>query len=214
MALFASIVGIALVDSLNPSLFIAQFYLLTTPRPVPRILSYIAGLLLVNFLGGVLILTGARAVIGEFFASIDPTVALVGQLMIGAALVGFGLWFQAKPAELGEAKKPRSLQPIHTFVLGMGVMINELTTALPYFVAIERIASAGLPAVQNVLVLVVYNFVFALPLFGFLGLFLAYRERFAVMIERVRAWLAVWTPRVVKWGALGLGLFLVVDGVF
>ncbi|HEU4324350.1 MAG TPA: hypothetical protein VFS21_14450 [Roseiflexaceae bacterium] len=60
LALLATIGGIALLDSLNPSLFLAQFYLLTTARPVPRILSYIGGVVAANFLGGLLFLLPDR----------------------------------------------------------------------------------------------------------------------------------------------------------
>jgi cytochrome c biogenesis protein CcdA len=211
LPLIASIIGIALVDSLNPSLFIAQFYLLTTPRPTTRILSYIAGLLLVNYVGGLLILGGLRTVISEFVSGISPGTLLGGQIVLGLAILAFGLWFKAKPAELGEAQKPRSLQPIHTFVLGMGVMVNELTTALPYFVGLERIAAAQMPLLLNLLALLVYNLIFALPLFGFLALYLRLRDRFNAQIARITAWVGVWAPRFIKWASILFGLFLLVN---
>jgi len=64
IGLLAALVGIAVVDSLNPSLFMGQFFLLTQPRPVPRSLQYIAGILTVNGMGGLLILAGIRASTG------------------------------------------------------------------------------------------------------------------------------------------------------
>lgn len=211
-ALLLSLLGISIVDSLNPTLFVAQFYLLTTPRPVPRILSYIAGVLVVNFSGGLLILGGLRRFATTILSGISPTVLHSVQFLLGLGLVLFGLWFSARPAE-SEAKQPRSLHPLHTFVLGMVVMLNELTTALPYFIAIERIAQAGLDLFGNLLALLLYNAVFALPLFTFLVLLIFFRQRFAAQIGRVTRAVQVWTPRVVKYGSLALGGFLALNGV-
>jgi cytochrome c biogenesis protein CcdA len=209
-ALLLAIGGIALLDSLNPSLFVAQFFLLTTPRPVPRILSYIAGVVAVNFLGG-LLLIGARAVIVSLLAQLSPGVLYGAGLALGIGLLALGFWMPLTPQAMEPARQPRSLHPGHTFLLGAAVMINELTTALPYFVAIERLASAGVAGLEAVVVLVLYNLIFALPLFAFLGLFVAYGARFAAQTERISAAIARWAPRVIKYGSLALGAFLAAD---
>lgn len=210
-ALLLAIGGIALLDSLNPSLFVAQFYLLTTLRPVPRILSYIGGVLAVNFIGGLVFLAGAQALIVNATAGLSPSWLYAGGLALGMALLVFGLWLPLKPTTNEPARQPRSLHPFHTFLLGAAVMVNELTTALPYFVAIERIASSGVAMGTAVALLVLYNLVFALPLFGFLGLFMSYGARFAAQTERISAAIARWAPRVFKYGSLALGAFFVID---
>jgi cytochrome c biogenesis protein CcdA len=210
-ALLLAISGIALLDSLNPSLFVAQFYLLTTLRPVPRILSYIGGVLAVNFIGGLVFLAGAQALIVNFIAGLRPSWLYGGGLALGIALLVFGLWLPLAPPANEEARQPHSLHPFHTFLLGAAVMVNELTTALPYFVAIERIASSGVEMGTAVALLVLYNLVFALPLFGFLGLFMSYGSRFAAQTERISAAIARWTPWVIKVGSLALGGFLALD---
>ena len=173
-------------------LFIAQFYLLTTPRPVGRILSYIAGVLVVNFGGGLLILGGVRVLIAEALSSIEGSTSNYLQLVLGIAVLAFGLWYKATPQIPAETKKPRSNNLIHAFALGMVVMVNELTTALPYFVAIEQIAQAKLTTILNILSLIGYNVVFSLPLFAFLGLFLFFQQRFTLYIERINAWMQIW----------------------
>lgn len=211
-ALLLPLVGIAMLDSLNPSLFVAQFYLLTTPRPVPRILSYIAGILAVNLGGGLLILGGMRRFVADLLALASPDLLHGLLFALGVGLIVFGLRSGAT-ADESQAKQPRSLHPAHTFVLGMVVMLNELTTALPYFVAIERIAQAGLDHVGNFLALLLYNAVFALPLVAFLVLLVVFRQRFADQLGRVTRWVRVWTPRVVKYGALACGAALVLNAV-
>jgi cytochrome c biogenesis protein CcdA len=209
--LLASLVGIAFFDSLNPSLFVAQFYLLTTLRPVPRILSYIAGVLTVNFWGGVLLAAGLGAVFTAWFNTIPPSVIYSGIVILGVGLVGFGLWSRLEPAE-PTLHKPRSLGLLHTYLLGVVVMLNELTTALPYFVAIERVVQAELSTLHSLLVLALYNLVFGLPLFVFVVLFVIYGRRFTSQLAGISGWLQRWLPRLIKIGALLLGGVLVVEG--
>lgn len=204
-ALLVSLIGIAVVDSLNPTLFIAQLYLLTTPQPIPRLLSYIAGVMLVNVSGGVVLLAGVQTVIVNFLSNIDVDAQHIGQLVLGLAIFGFGLWLKPTMPRNDEVKKPRSLHPRHTFVLGMVVMLNEITTALPYFVAIERIVQAQLGAIGNSLALIIYNAVFSAPLLAFVALFVAYRQRFAAQLARITHAIQHWTPRFIKYGSLVFG---------
>ncbi|GAB4547258.1 MAG: hypothetical protein OHK0023_08330 [Anaerolineae bacterium] len=210
LELMALLVGIAALDSLNPSLFIVQFYLLTTPKPIPRLLSYIAGILSVNFIGGLLILGGLGTVIGDFVSSLSPSVSVVMQLALGMVILLFGLWLRADTAASasGEVKKPRSLRLIHTYLLGAVVMFNEITTALPYFVAIERIVAAGLSPWPSVIALILYNAVFSAPLFGFIAIFALYRDRFAGILSRLTRWIQVWMPRLIKYGTILFGMVL------
>lgn len=210
--LLAALIGIAVLDSLNPSLFFAQFYLFTTPNPVPRILTYLAGVMAVMVVGGILLVAGVGAVIGEVVRSISPQTGIMLQLGLGVVLVIFGIRSQAQPQnDAGEVKKPRSLTLWASFLFGIVVMGNELTTALPYFVAIERISSAGMDWGGNLIALGIYNFIFALPLLIFVALFVKLRGRFTAQLDRISAWVQHWTPRIVKYGALILGIVLVLN---
>lgn len=212
--LFLTLIGIAALDSLNPSLFLAQFYLLTTQRPVPRILSYITGVVLVNFLGGLLFLGGVWSFLRAWFTGLDTTVLAVAELLLGLGLLGFGMWMRAKPTAAGEAKKPHSLSPFHTFLLGAVVMLNELTTALPYLVAIERIAQAELSTWGALGALLLYNLVFALPLLAFLVLLVVLGKRFTSQLDRINQGISVWMPRVLKYAAIIFGVALTIDAGF
>ena len=140
IALLLSLIGIAALDSLNPTRFVAQFSLPATPRPAPRILAYIAGVLAVNVAGGALILGGLGTAITRALDALSGTLLHGLQLALGLACLIFGLWYRARAAAMGEARKPRSLRPIHAFALGAAVMLNEIT-ALPYFIAIESSGS-------------------------------------------------------------------------
>lgn len=214
MTLIATLIGIAILDSLNPSLFIAQFYLFTTTHPAPRIASYIAGVLTANFVGGLLLLTGVGTLLANLVREIPLTWAIVLQLGLGFALLAAGLWYRAVPQEKIEVShKPRSGGLLGAFAFGIVVMGNELTTALPYFVAIERIVEAQLSAVSSLLALGLYNLIFAIPLIAFLFLFIRYRQRFTTQLERINAWMRMWTPRIVKGTMLLVGFGLAVNAL-
>lgn len=215
LTLVASVFGIAVVDSLNPFLFITQLYLLTTPKPAPRILAYIAGVMVVNFIGGLLVVAGLRTLITEFLSAInlDERLVLGLQLLVGIILVVIAWRTDTKQVTALEGRKPRSLQPIHAFVLGMLVMVNELTTALPYLIAIERIAQANMSTLLTVIYLAFYNLIFSLPLLGFLGLFIYYRERFAIQIKRISTGIQTWIPRLMKPLLFILGALAIVHAV-
>lgn len=211
-SLVASLMGIAAVDAFNPSLFVTQFFLLTTPKPTVRILAYIAGVLVVYYGGGLLVLTGLRTFIVAFFESLSPTVIYGFQGILGVACVIFALRLKME-LQFEDARKPRSLLPIHTFVLGMIVMGNELSTAMPYVVAIEQIAHARLTLIETLFVLGLYNLIFSLPLFVFLALFLCYRVRFGAWLEPINRWLQRWIPRIVKVATLSFGLILILNAL-
>jgi cytochrome c biogenesis protein CcdA len=211
MVLLASLLGLALVDSLNPSLFAAQVYLMTTPRPVARIAAFLAGVMIIMLGGGTLLLIGAQHTITRFINMISEDTLVIIQILIGLALFGFGGWYRGAPATIGDGRKPRSLRLHHAFALGVAIMLNEITTALPYFVAIERIAQSQLDAIANALALLLYNAIFSAPLLLFLLGFMRYRQRFAAQIERVSHAIQRWMPRLVKYGALLLGVIVAID---
>jgi cytochrome c biogenesis protein CcdA len=213
-ALVAFLIGLAVFDSLNPSLFVALFYLLATTRPVLRILSYIAGVLVVNFFGGLLLFFGVWETIGRLLDNLGNEVLFGVQLLAGMALVLFGFVFKATSDSAQDVtKKLRSISPVHTFLLGMAVMLNEITTALPYFAAIERIIRAQMDTIGNLLALAGYNVVFSLPLFGFLALYVAYGQRFTSEINRLTQPVIIWTLRIIKYGSIVLGIPLVLDAI-
>jgi cytochrome c biogenesis protein CcdA len=211
-AILAPVLGLALLDSLNPTLFVAQLYLMTTTRPLARLLSYVGGVLTANFAAGLLVLGGLRSVIANFFDELSPVAVNGGLLALGLALVVYGLTMKVKRDEQQVARTPKSLHPFQTYLLGLVVMANEATTALPYFVAIERMVRAGLDALGNLFVLSLYNLVFIAPLLLFVALFVAYRDRFTQQLERFNRGVARWLPRITKWLLLVAGVALLIYG--
>lgn len=213
-ALFFSIIGLALLDSLNPSLFVTQFYLLTTERPLPRILSYIAGVIVINLGAGLLVLAGFQVVFAELISQISSSLWWTLELLVGIGLIVVGLWMRRKKTTSAAVQQPRSLRPIHTFLLGMAITLQEVTTAAPYLVAIERISQAELPTLNNLLMLVVYNAIYVAPLLAVVGTFLTAGTPLLHRLDGINHAINRWLPRLVTYLCLLLGSVLTIDAMF
>jgi len=209
--LFGTLIGIAAVDALNPSLFIVQLLLLATAKPALRVMTFILGILVVNFCAGLLLLAGVCAVLTDFLASLSPNVIFGAQAVLGGALLAFGLWL--KPDAATHMIRSLPLKPGLTFVLGMGVMLDEMTTALPLVFAAERLAQARLTLPGNILALLLYQFVFSLPLLGFLAGALLFRGQFTASYERSVRAISVWVPRLSKYALLLIGVALLFNAL-
>lgn len=169
-------------------------------------------MVLTNFIGGLLLLGGVRGWVSAWISGLSTETLLAAQLGLGVLFLGFGLLYRPD-AQGGAVRKPRSPHLFHAFALGALVMINELTTALPYFVAVERIAHAEMVPGWNLLALVIYNVVFSLPLFGFMAAYIALRERFASYVEKISSSIQLWLPRILRGASLVVGIGLVANSL-
>jgi cytochrome c biogenesis protein CcdA len=212
-ALILGMLGLALVDSVNPSLFVTQFYLLTTERPLPRMASYIAGVLLVNLAAGLVVLMGIQFFLVDLFAQITPRVWRSLELLAGLVLVGVGLAVRGRKGTERSARLPRSLHPLHTFLLGAVITMQEVVTAAPYLIAIERIAQAQLSLLENLLLLALYNAIYIAPLLIVIGVFVASGTRMLDRLARINRAISIWLPRLFGYVCLLAGAALTIDAL-
>lgn len=164
--LLGGLVLLALVDSLNPFSIAGLLYLLLTPRPLPRAAAYLAGTVLVYFLGGVTLFVGLDALP---LAELRPS-GRAGHLVlggVGAALLGAGLWLERSRSKAATA--PRSLHPGVVGLFGAVSTLSDLPTAVPYLVAVERLTAASVGLGSALLALAGYVLVYVAPLLALLG---------------------------------------------
>ncbi|MCC7208212.1 MAG: GAP family protein [Anaerolineae bacterium] len=213
LTLLAPLIGIALVDSFNPTIIAIQVLLLAAARPVARTLAYLAGVFTLNTAAGFLIVAGLGAVIQDLFANPGPVDYLI-QLVLGVVLVAIGLIFRFQSDEQETRRLPGWLTgPVGAFMLGGIAILGELPTALPYLAGIEQITRARLDTAGNLLALGLYNFIYCLPLVGILALFLAVRQRVAPIFARINAWMKRLGPPITRIFLVGLGALLVLDAL-
>lgn len=211
MTLLSYLVAIAAIDSLNPTATAFQVYLLTTPKPVARSIAFIAGIFLTYWIVDLLATLGFAKLISLVFTSHRQWVYAV-QSILSVALLYTGCTLKSSSNSNQLIKnKPRSLQPIHTFLLGTSVTLLEAPTALPYLAAIERIAQAKLNLLDLAEFLGIYNLIFVMPLIGLLGIYIAFQGRSAELLKRINQAITSWSPKILRILLLATGTFLLAD---
>lgn len=210
-----SVLGLALIDSINPSaLGVTMFLLLSRNAVTSKVLTYIAGVFVSYFVIGLLLMVGLESVQAYLYSS----AAYAVQGVLGFGLLVYSI-FSGSFQRLIPKKEPQEQAQSKTqgsaglFLLGITVTALEFVTAFPYLGAIGILTNEGLPFTQWLPVLLIYNIIFILPP---LALLLVYK----VVGERLEKHFAVWQARLQKeaketllWIAGIVGFFLLRDSL-
>ena len=198
--LLPALLGLALLDSLNPSALVVALWLLSRAHAAPRLLAYVGGIL-VAYLGlGVAMMLGLDAMRGPLAVVFAHPFALAAQALLGAGLLAYALFAPSKGQAPPPPPVPGHGQLAAYVLLGMSVTAVELVTALPYFAAIALLVAADLPATQWLPLLLLYNAIFVAPPLLLLALH-------AVLGHRTDARFARWRERLQR-GARETALWL------
>jgi hypothetical protein len=141
LRLFIAVLGLALLDSLNPMLFAGELVVLRGPHPERRAFAFIAGVFVVMVVGGLLLAGGLTRWVASHFSRLPDEVWLHAQVALGLGLVVFGLFYRASADRRTVRKPPGGL--FGPFLFGVVLMLNEVTTAVPYFAAIALMSEAS-----------------------------------------------------------------------
>ena len=208
------VVSIGLADSMNPSTIAPALYLATGAAPVRNLMEFTAAVFVVGLLGGALIVLGP----GEALLSLVPhpnaTTRYILETLAGVAMLIAAAYLWRGRAQLGH--KQRTGPPKQTrssALLGATIAAIEFPTAFPYFAAIAAIVGSGLGLEQRLLLLVIYNVCFVVPLLVILGIVAVTGERSTDILGRARAWLDRRWPVLLAVLALVAGVFVTLLGV-
>jgi cytochrome c biogenesis protein CcdA len=206
------VLGLALVDSINPSALAVALYWLSQPSPVPRVLAYVAGIAITYLVLGVALMLGFGSFAQAFGHWFDHPVALGAQLVLGVAMFGYGVFAPKASA----SDPPPQRQPSRAGLVGMGLLgvtitAVELTTAFPYFGALALMTSAQLSWPQWLPLLAVYNAIFIAPPLALVALHALAGRRLRERFERWRASLQRGTREAMLWIVALVGMALAVD---
>jgi len=214
MELLPAIVGLAVVDSINPSALLATIVLLLRGKPArPLVAVYVAAILVTYFAVG-LALTLGLGLTPQ--ALVESDAAYLAQGVLGAAMLAYAVLAPGRGRERGPAAGPR-LPAVHrpaaVFALGVAVTFLELPTALPYLGAVGAITRADLAVGDWLPLLVAYNLIFVLPPLALLAAHVALGDRAGALLERLRSRLGGATREGLLW-LLGLvGFLLLADAL-
>jgi len=209
----AIVIGIGLLDSANPVTIVPAIYLAAGPNGVKGVAGFLLGFGVTNLALGVVLALGPGEAIRSHVPHAGEHVRHLIELGVGGVLlvVGAALWWHRHRVAGHVAAGTKHLDR-NAILLGAGLALVEIPTALPYFAAIAVVVSSGESAATQVLMLAVFNLCFLLPVFAILAFRALAGERSRAWLRRVRGkvdtWLATLAPVLVA----GAGLVLVVIG--
>ena len=184
-ALLLAIAGLALLDSLNPATIVAvTLILLAAPKRAGLIaLAAITGAALTVFVVGATLFLSAGAAAG----AVDGIIVGLRFAAFGAA--GIALIVSGVRRFTQRERKPIALPPWFSpaTAVPFGVLLTaaDLPNAFPYFIAIERMVSAEVPAATGLLVLGGYALIYCLPCLILLLIGTINRERTRLWLDTI-----------------------------
>jgi Sap, sulfolipid-1-addressing protein len=194
-SLLSALAGLALADSLNPASLAAQAYLLSTPRPFARSLAFLLATAVTYFVGGMFLLGGFGFARNWLTAWLTPFGLGAGQIAVGLVLAGFAWWSWSRSSAGKPLVPPKSLGIGAALAFGVASTLSDLPTALPLFVAAERLANVALPRPVQAALMAGYVLLYVAPLVTLVVI----RSRFAERSKQMFAKLQVgvdWAFRV------------------
>ena len=214
LRLIGIVISIGLADSLNPSTIAPALYLATGERARGRVAEFTAAVFAVNFVGGGAIALGAGALIRPLLPHPRHHIADYVEIAVGAALIAGAALLWRHRRELAGREAP-GFDPHgrSSWLLGASISVVEFPTAFPYFAAIAAIVGADVEPPGNLLLLLLFNVCFLLPLLGILGTLTFAPDSSDRILSSWRAFLQRHWPILLAGLALLAGLFVVALGV-
>jgi cytochrome c biogenesis protein CcdA len=216
LSLALVVAAIAIPDSINPSLILADLYLAAGPHALRRTIEFVVAVFVVTFVGGVLILLGVAGLVSSLLPTLSSEVknALITAGGVSLLLGGIAVWTKRSSLSRRQSRaRDRKVdQSRPAALLGGGIAGVELLTAFPYFAAIGIIVGSGSSLPGKVVLLGIYNVAYVLPLIAISVVCAVMGPRASGLLNRIRdAALRRW-PVVVAPLAFVLGLALTVLG--
>ena len=214
LRLIGLVVSIGLADSLNPSTIAPALYLASGEHAREQVAEFTLAVFAVYLVGGLAIALGP----GQLLLSLVPhpghRLAHILEIVAGVTMLAAAAVLWRHRDRLAERKAPE-LDPHgrSSFVLGATITAVELPTAFPYFAVIAAIVGSGVDPARQVVLLVLFNVCFVLPLIGIVGTLAFAGDRAERMLAVGRNFLERNWPKVLAGLALVAGLFVIVLGV-
>ena len=206
------IAGVGLVDSLNPATIAVAVVLATTERPLWRLAGYTAGIFAVYFLGGLILTLGPSQLIRTATSHPSGLGFDIGFIVAGLVAFAFAVWIFLHRHD--QAKIPDvDVKPGSAVVLGAGITAVDLPTAFPYFAAIVAILGEDLSAPPEILLLLLFNVMYVLPIIVIAIVAVVLGERAEGPLLKIRAFVTRWSPWLLVVLSVGVGVAALYAGI-
>jgi cytochrome c biogenesis protein CcdA len=207
-------ISIGIADSLNPSTIGPALYLSAGKHPRRQVGEFTVGVFAVYLIGGAAIALGPGQLLLDVIPHPHRPVRHIIEVSVGVAmLIASALLFRFRKRLSQRQLRMPATDGRSSAILGATIMAVELPTAFPYFAVIAAIVGSGIDPVRQLLLLVLFNVCFILPLLGIqLTLTLA-GDRAGQMLTTGRIWLQAHWPVLLSVLTLLAGIFVVLLGV-
>jgi cytochrome c biogenesis protein CcdA len=167
LRLIGIVVSIGLADSLNPTTIAPALYLASGDRARERVSEFTLAVFIVYFVGGALIALGPGQLLLALVPKPDNEDKHVIEIVAGAAMLVAALLLWLHRDRLSDRKLPTvDSKGRSGAILGATITVVELPTAFPYFAAIAAIVGSDVSVAKQLLLLLLFNLCFVLPLVG------------------------------------------------
>lgn len=208
-----ALLGLALLDSINPSALAMTLYLITTGARAGKVLTYIGSVFVTYFTIGLLLMLGLTTLLSTFQGVFDTTAAYLVQAAIGTVMLVYSFSPNKREVQTPvETKAPRAGGYVAMFLLGVTVTAAEFPTAFPYLGAIGILNSLEL-SLGWLPLLLVYNLIFVAPPLLLFGAYRFFGERHRGWFERREARLKYEARETMLWTVGIVGFLLLSDAL-
>lgn len=205
--------SVGLADSLSPEIVGPALYLATGPRRIWRVTQFTLGVMVVNIAVGIVLLTGPGRWLIGFVPNPKGTVRHLIEIGVGVVLLGCGaaLWFGRR--QLRRRTLPTSgVGGGSSFVAGATISAIGMPTAVPYLAVIAGIVASSATIPQEIVLLLIYNVAFVVPLLAIVVILLVAGEQADKPLAKMAAWLQRQWPVVLAVLLLLVGSILILLG--
>jgi cytochrome c biogenesis protein CcdA len=208
------IAALALLDSLNILTLAIAIYLLGTPMPVPRTVSYIAGTSLGYFSAGLILQHGWRLLADQFFSLLDAGTIGMVQVIGGVILAILGIHAIYRPAREVVFRPPQRISPAATFVLGAVIGLLYAPTDPRHNMAIGLMVAHAEGLAEQIYWLIWYNFFYVLPLLAMVMVRLLWPEHSRIIFGWLTDAISNFVYRILPYLIAGAGFLLTISGIW
>lgn len=205
-------ISVGLADSINPTTVGPALFMATAPKPVARVSQFTTGIFGVNLLAGLVLTIGP----GRLLLGLAPhprgTAKHVIELVAGIVLLLVAVGLLVGRRSLARRKLPVGGAGRSALVAGASIAAVELPTAAAYFAVIGSIVASTASIPEQILLLVLYNLAFVLPLLAIIAVLLFAGARAEPLLQRGGAWVQRRWPLVLAVLLLFVGSVLALLG--
>ncbi len=213
LRLIGIVISIGLADSLNPTTIAPALLLASGERPRENVTEFTLAVFAVYLTGGALIALGPGQLLLSLVPRPNHVTREVLEVIAGAALIVGGIVVWRKRNRLVKRSLPVSETASKSgAALGATITAVELPTAFPYFAAIAVIVGSPFGLPRQMLLLVLFNLCFILPLAAISAVLWVAGDRANNVLGTVRDFLQRHWPAMLSITALVAGTFVILLG--